>query len=91
MEDTTKRIEEFRQFANDKLKTHQDELHTRYENEKIDSATLEQGYEQHRNILQKELAEKIDILLSGDENPWLQAELKRLGETYIEQLSANHF
>lgn len=89
MKDYNKEIEDFRQFATDKLNVHKKELQTRYENEKIDEETLAKGYAEHRKILEIELQEKVK-LLAGSENPWLKEELNNISSNMVKQLSTNH-
>jgi hypothetical protein len=87
MTDYNKEVEDFKQFASGKIKTHQDELNTRYENENINNNTLEKGYAEHRKLFAQELNEKSNSLLAGKENPWLKEELRNISETFIQQLS----
>jgi hypothetical protein len=87
MTDYNKEIEDFKQFASGKIKTHQDELSTHYENENINNNTLEKGYAEHRKLFAQELNEKSNSLLAGKENPSLKEELRNISETFIQQLS----
>lgn len=87
MNDYKEEIEAFKEFASDALKTHQGELDTRYQNEKIDKDTLEKGYEEHRRIFDSELKERADTLLSGSENPGLKEQLNEIRDRFIQQLS----
>ncbi|MBN9484574.1 MAG: hypothetical protein J0H46_14565 [Bacteroidetes bacterium] len=86
MKEYNKEIDDFKQFASAKLNTHKNELQTRYENENIDKDTLENGYREHQTILEKELREKADALLSGEENPWLREEINTISTNMIKQL-----
>lgn len=90
MKNYNKEIEEFKFFAHSKLKTHKTELQTRYGNEQIDPETLEKGYEEHRKILEQELREKTDVVLSGEENSRLKDELNNISSDIIKQLSITH-
>jgi hypothetical protein len=77
----------FQQFAEDKLNNHVGELNTRYENERLGSEELRQrAYQDHRNIYEQELDEKIHSLLRQGENDWLQGELQNLKHQYLGRL-----
>jgi uncharacterized protein YciU (UPF0263 family) len=87
MENKTNAMQDFKEFASDRLKNHLDELNVRYENRKIDKNTLEKAYDNHREIFSQELDEKIIKLSSGQDNQWLQAELQNQKDSYLNQLS----
>ena len=78
---------QFQQFAEEKLNNHVGELNTRYENERLGSEELRQrAYQDHRNIYEQELDEKIHSLLRQGENDWLQGELQNLKHQYLGRL-----
>lgn len=87
MHDNKNEIEDFKQFAANRLKIHQDELHTRYRDESIDKDTLEQGYEAHRKIFRQELKEKADTILAEKESPPLREEINSISLNTVKQLS----
>ncbi len=91
MEKKTNAVEVFHQFAEDELKNHFAELSTRYENEPLGSKELKrQAYEAHQKIYNEELEEKIQSLLSTENNGDLKGELEDLKRTYVTKLSLNH-
>lgn len=44
-------MQDFEQFATDRLNNHIAELNTRYENEAIDKQTLEKTYNEHKKYI----------------------------------------
>ena len=79
-------VKEFEQYSEDKLKNHLAELNTRYENEKIDNEVLQQGYQAHREIFNKELDEKVQSILSSESNGGLKEDLENIKDTYLSKL-----
>ncbi len=86
---TTNAAEVFKQFAEGKLKNHVAELSTRYENEKTDDETMQQGYSAHQKLYGQELDEKIQSLLSSEDNVSLKGELEHLKHAYVTKLTLN--
>ena len=87
MTDYNKEISVFREFAESKLKVHEDELNTRYYDLQIDKPTMEQAYADHAKIFEQELKEKLNDLLRGTNDPSLTNELNSISKSYVEQLS----
>lgn len=79
-------MQDFEQFATDRLNNHIAELNTRYENEAIDKQTLEKTYNEHKKIYSQELDEKIKELSSGQNDQWLHTELQNQKSSYVNQL-----
>lgn len=91
MERNANSTQMFQQFAEDRLKNHLAELNTRYENERLASQELKQrAYRDHQKIYEKELDEKMDSLLSHENNEWLKGELENLKHNYVGQLALNN-
>ena len=91
MEKKTKEVEVFHQFAEDKLKNHLAEQNTHYQNEPLGSKELKhQAYEEHQQIYAQELEDKLQSLLSPENNAWLKGELENLKHNYISKLSLNN-
>jgi hypothetical protein len=91
MEKKVNEMEVFHQFAEDKLKNHLAELNTRYQNEPLGSKELKQeAYEDHQKIYAQELEEKIQSLLSTENNAWLKGELENIKHSYITKLSLTY-
>ena len=79
-------VKEFEQYSEDKLKNHLSELNTRYENEKPGKDVLQQAYQAHREIFNKELDEKIQSLLSSESSVGLKENLENMKDTYLSKL-----
>lgn len=79
-------VKEFEQFCEDKLKNHQAELNTRYENEKPGKEVLQQAYQAHRVIFKRELDEKIQSILSAESIDGLKENLVNIKDTYLSKL-----
>jgi superoxide dismutase len=79
--------EAFNRFAEERLKNHLAELHTRYENEKTDNETMELAYADHQKIYSRELDEKIKTLLSDETNAGLKSELENARKPFLDKLS----
>ncbi len=90
MENNTEAIQQFEQFAKERLSNHLAELNTRYENEKIDKQTLQQAYREHQKIYDKELDEKVQSLLSSESKSSLKGELENIKDTYLSKLHLKH-
>ena len=79
-------VKEFEQYSEDKLKNHLADLNTRYENEKPDKEVLRQAYQAHCEILNKELDEKVQAILSSESNVGLKVDLENVKDTYLSKL-----
>ncbi|MEO6133830.1 MAG: hypothetical protein ABIP35_01680 [Ginsengibacter sp.] len=90
MESKTEAVQQFEQFAKERLSNHLAELNTRYENEKPYKEVLQQAYQAHREIFNKELDEKIQSLLSSESNSQLKGELINMKYTYFSKLHLKH-
>jgi hypothetical protein len=89
MTDKSNAVETFHQYAEDRLKDHFKELKTKYENEKLASEELkQQAYADHQKLFSKELDEKMQSLLQGN-NKELKHEMEDLKQTYVTKLSLN--
>ena len=89
MSNTAQQIETFRDFAEKELKNHAGELETRYQNRELASNNLlQEGYQEHQKIFEKELADKIEKLLTED-NQFLRPALIELKERFVEKLKAD--
>jgi vacuolar-type H+-ATPase subunit H len=86
MDSKTEAVEQFEQFAKERTNNHLAELNTRYENEKPDKELLQQAYMKHREILEKELDEKIQSLLSSESNSGLKENLDKIKASYLAKL-----
>ena len=86
MENKNQAVPQFEQFAEERLKNHLAELATSYENEKLDKEVLQQAYQAHREILNKELVEKIQSLLSSESHSGLKEDLEHIKDTYLSKL-----
>ena len=86
MENKNHVVQQFVQFAKDRLSNHLAELNTRYENEKPGKELLQQAYKEHREIFKKELSEKIKSLLSSESNSGLKEELENKSEEFLTKL-----
>ncbi|MEP7252281.1 MAG: hypothetical protein ABI683_07865 [Ginsengibacter sp.] len=89
MENKTKTLQDFEQFATDTLNNHVAELNTRYENEAIDNQTVEEAYMEHKEIFSQELEEKIKELSSGQNDQWLHTELQNQKHSFLSKLNIN--
>jgi hypothetical protein len=59
MKDSAQQIETFRDFEDQRLQNHIDELETRYQNRDLGSPDLRtQAHREHREIFHKELSDK---------------------------------
>ncbi len=82
-------VQVFRQFAEERLKNHAEELKTHYQNEKIDEQTKIKAYDQHREIYSQELNEKMRSLSNSDIDPWLKNQIENMKSVYITKLAYN--
>jgi vacuolar-type H+-ATPase subunit H len=86
MDSKTEAVEQFEQFAKERTNNHLAELNTRYENEQPDKELLQQAYRDHREILKKELDDKIQPLLSSERNSGLKENLDKIKASYLAKL-----
>ena len=86
MENQTESVQQFEQFAKERLSNHQAELNTRYENEKPDKEVLRQAFKEHREIFNTELDEKTQSLLSSESNREMKENLENIKDTYLSKL-----
>ena len=86
MSNAAQQIEIFRHFAENELTNHTEELNTRYQNRELASNDLkQQSLKEHQQIFRKEIEEKIEELLTG-ENQYLRPALSDLKERFLEKL-----
>ena len=92
MSHTAHQIENFREFAKAHLQNHNSELSTRYQNRNLASSDLRlDAYPEHQRIFQNELEDKIEELLTED-NQYLRPALNDMKERFIEKLKPDvHF
>ncbi len=86
MENNTKELQDFNAFAEDKLKIHEAELNTRYQNIAPDDETLMQAKSAHQKIFEQELDEKIQSLSEQDKDEWLKTELQNKKQAFLSRL-----
>lgn len=82
---------EFKAYAEEKYTNHKAELDTRYGNEKIDTDTLTQAYQEHQKMLRHELEEKINSILPAKEDNTLKGELENIKHTYVGKINLHQF
>jgi hypothetical protein len=87
MENKTKAMHDFEQYATGRLNNHIAELNIRYENKAIDKETLEKAYSEHTEIFSQELDEKIKELSSGHNDQGLVTELQNQKQSYLDKLN----
>lgn len=85
MNDPQKQLQEFAEFAKSKFINHCEELQTTYQNRKVHPHDLQQAYLNHQQILEMELQDKIDELLTK-ENAYLGPSLNNIKDDYIDKL-----
>lgn len=86
MSNIAQQIEIFRHFAENELKNHTAELNTRYQNHELASNDLkQQALSEHQQLFQKELEDKIEELLTV-ENQFLRPALSDMKERFMEKL-----
>jgi hypothetical protein len=78
-------LKEFMEFAQDKFMNHKEELEICYQCRRIASNDLRHAYLSHQQILEMELLDKIDELLTI-ENVFLKPMLYSIKDKYIEKL-----
>ncbi len=86
MENKTEAVQQFEQFAKERLSNHLAELNTHYENEKPDKKVLQQAYQAHREIFKKELDENFQSLLSAESDSGPKEDLENIKKTYLSKL-----
>ena len=82
-----KELKEFAAFAERKFTYHQEELEETYLNRKLHARDLRKAYLAHRQILEMELLDKMDELLTKD-TAYLGPSLGRIKDAYIDRLSS---
>ncbi len=86
MSNTAQQIETFRDYAEKQLKEHALEVETHYQNRELASNDLKhQAYKEHRQLFEKELANKMEELLIPNQQ-FLRPALTELKERFIEKL-----
>lgn len=86
MSNAARQIEIFREFAGKELKNHSLELETHYQGRDLASNDLkQQAYIEHKEIFEKQLSDKMEELLTAD-NQFLRPALTELKERFIEKL-----
>jgi hypothetical protein len=83
-----KAVDQFKEYAEQKLKNHLAELHTRYENESAGSETLKKGFDDHKNIYTNELDQKIKDMRNNNDDDISQ--LDQLKSDYVNKLSQSN-
>lgn len=86
MNGPAREIENFRVFAHTRLRNHVTELETHYQNREVDEGLKQQAYSEHRRIFQKELSDKMEELIST-ENEFLRPALGQLTDRFLDQLN----
>ncbi len=82
-------VDVFKEYAEQKLKNHLSELHTRYENESAGSETLKKGLEDHKVIYSKELDQKIKDISNNNDGE--SSKLDQIKNDYVNKLSESNF
>jgi len=86
MENKTNSIENFRQYAEDRLKDHIEELKTKYQNEELGSNQVrQQAYTAHQKIYSRELEEKIQALSKEDNEA--KQKMENMKDNYVTKLN----
>jgi hypothetical protein len=85
MKKAQKALEEFKEFAERRLINHEEELATTYQNVKVDENDLRHADHSHQQILEMELVDKIDELLTH-ETAHLGPFLSDVKDYYIKKL-----
>lgn len=90
MENKKKNVDEFRQYAENKLKNHLAELDTRYQDRPLDSeALLQDAYKEHQAIFSGQLDEKMKELVAANNNADQLKEMESIKQSYIDKLNAH--
>ena len=88
MENKSQVVQQFKQFAQDRLNNHLSELKTRYENQAMSSKeTVADAYNAHQKIYGNELDEKIKSLSESQKNDQAIRELEEMRNTFYDKLS----
>jgi len=90
MDNHQKQLREFEEFAKSKFVNHNEELRTTYQNLRVHPNDLKQAYQAHQQILEMELQDKIDELLTK-ENAFLGPVLNDIKDDYVNQLKADRY
>jgi hypothetical protein len=85
MKNSQNALEEFKEFAEEKLVNHREELETTYQNQKVNAGDLRHAYLGHQQILEMELLDKIDELLTK-ETAYLGPSLSDIKDDYVNKL-----
>lgn len=85
MKNSQNALKEFKEFAEGKLVNHREELETTYQNRKVDENDLRHAYLSHQQILEMELLDKIDELLTK-ETAYLGPSLSNIKDDYVNKL-----
>jgi len=84
MESVENEVVAFKIFANKTMKNHLDELNTRYRERPIDPNVVRQAYHEHQAILERELADRIDAIISSEKNQmYVKESLDRIKEDML--------
>lgn len=89
MNSPAREIENFRVFADRRLRNHVTELETRYQNRGVDEDLKQQAYKEHRKIFQEELSDKMEELIST-ENEFLRPALGQLTDRFLDKFNINN-
>lgn len=81
-------VEDFIQFAGEKLDNHILELSTEYNRAPLSAGLVNEAYAAHKKILSRELDEQINKLAIPG-NPWIEAKLRLIKEDYETKLQLN--
>ena len=85
MKNSQNALKEFKEFAEGKLVNHREELETTYQNRKVDENDLRHAYLSHQQILEMDLLDKIDELLTK-ETAYLGPSLSNIKDDYVNKL-----
>ena len=85
MKNSQNALDEFKEFAEEKLVNHREELETTYQNRKVDENDLRYAYLSHQQILEMELLDKMDELLTK-ETAYLGPSLSDIKDDYVNKL-----
>lgn len=85
MKNSQKALDEFKEFAKEKFVNHRQELETTYQNRNVEANDLRHAYLSHQQILEMELLDKIDELLTS-ETAYLGPFLKDIKDDYVKKL-----
>jgi len=88
MDNHQKHLREFEEFAKSKFIDHSEELRATYQNVRVHPHDLQLAYLAHQQILEIELQDKIDELLTRG-NVFLGRSLTDIKDDYINKLKAD--